>query len=460
MDGQIREILEAHVREYFINAFLLALNWRISAAPEDGIPNLAVEVRVKSRSNGRMRFIDYLGSDGPTSVPLLLLEAKRPGYELPYVVGPGPPSATYRDIIARGLARERLSGEWNEWLESLRDYANSAERQWGRYPRRVVITNGDWLVAFLDPKNAFAKGEDADALRILVIQKGEELEKRSSEIFMELEYHQVVGKSPPLHLGELAFHVQAATAVGAMHGVRLLYVEEPRLDLPPRPVIRVAPILFVELASGGFLRVDSDGGDFAMPDGIADFERHLLDVSESATRLLESARSRLTAELPLHDLTPDGMGPKRFSDPIGVMRQKRGDEQNEYVITTGRRTHFCHRSPSILNCPYHNWERCNREGVAAPLEPRLQQSVSPRSFFRSGDVNHCSHVDLARSKSSAITSQIAPRCGWRESFLGEPFCAIWEFETELCCRTCSFEGACTASPAFVLPCDSVSSELK
>jgi hypothetical protein len=331
IDGQIHEILEAHIREYFINAFLLALNWRTCAAPEDGLPNLAVEVAVRSHSSGRTRFIDYLGSENRTSVPLLLLEAKRPGYELPSVVGPGPSSATYRDVIARGLSKERLSGEWNEWLESLRDYANSAERQWGRYPRRVVITNGKWLVAFLDPRNAFSQGQDTDALRILVIQRREELETRSSEIFMELEYHQVLGESPPLHLGEVAFHVHAATAVGAMHGVRLLYVEDPRLDLPPRPAIRVAPILFVELASGGFVRVDSDGRDFAMPDATTDFKGHLIDLSEAATRLLGDVRSRLVAELPLHDFASDGLSPQRSLDPIGVRRLARGDGQVEYA---------------------------------------------------------------------------------------------------------------------------------
>jgi hypothetical protein len=452
IDEQIHDILEAHVREYLMNAFLLALNWRICIAPEDGLPNLSVEVPVRSVSTNRTRFIDYLGSEGGASAPLLILEAKRPAYQLPYVVNPAQPSATYRDVIARGLTGETLSGEWNEWLESLRDYTNSAERQWGRCPMRVVITNGEWLVAFLDPRNAFSQGEVTDALKILVIQRRDEFEARATDIFMQLEYHRVLGESPPLHLGDLELPVQAATAVGAVHGIRLLYVEDPRLDLPAQPAIRVSPIVFIELASGGCIRVDSDGMDFTMPNRKADLEAHLREVDEVAIAFLENVRRRLAADLPLHDLGPDGTVRGLPMEPTAVAKQARGDGQGEYVIATGRRTHLCHMSPSVADCPYHNWQESSRGGVAVTAEPRLRSSVAARAFFVSGDVNHCSHMYVGRSKSSAITSQVAPSCGWRSSFLGEPFCAIWEFETELCCRTCSFEAACIASPAFALPC--------
>jgi len=457
IDGQIHEILEAHVREYLINALLLALNWRTCSAPEDGLPNLSVEVPVKSTLTNRTRFIDYLGSESGASAPLIILEAKRPVYELPHVINPARPSPTYRDVIARGLNGEMLSGEWNEWLESLRDYANSAERQWGRCPLRVVITNGEWLVAFLDPENAFSQAEVIDALKILVVQRRDEFEARATDIFMQLEYHRVLGESPPLHLGDLELRVQAATAVGAVHGVRLLYFEDPRLDWPAQPAIRVSPIVFIELASGGCVRVDSDGMDFAMPNGRADLEAHLRDVDEAALAFLGNVRQRLAPDLPLHDLAADGTIQGRPIGPTGVARQARGNGQEEYVIATGRRTHLCHMSPSVVDCPYHNWQESRREGVAVSTEPRLRSSVAARAFFVSGDVNYCSHKFVARSKSSAITSQVAPSCGWRSSFLGEPFCAIWEFETELCCRTCSFEAACVASPVFALPCSPASS---
>lgn len=39
--------LEAHIREYFVNAFLNALNWRLDKQPDEDLPGLIPEVPVR-----------------------------------------------------------------------------------------------------------------------------------------------------------------------------------------------------------------------------------------------------------------------------------------------------------------------------------------------------------------------------------------------------------------------------
>ena len=148
----INEHLEVHARVYFVNAFLASLNWGLDKSPTDGLPNLVPEVPVRSAETGSIRFLDYLGLERETNRPLLIVETKRPRARLPRT---WTPAATYSEIVSRGLAGEKLIGEWNEWLDTLRDYVRSVYQRNQVVPRRVVITNGEWLILFLDPERAF-----------------------------------------------------------------------------------------------------------------------------------------------------------------------------------------------------------------------------------------------------------------------------------------------------------------
>jgi hypothetical protein len=72
----VDDCLEAHLRVFFINSFLAALNWRPNCAPEDGLPNLIPEVPLRSTDRGTTRFLDYLGLERRTDRPLLIVETK------------------------------------------------------------------------------------------------------------------------------------------------------------------------------------------------------------------------------------------------------------------------------------------------------------------------------------------------------------------------------------------------
>lgn len=138
-----------------MNAFLAALNWRFDQTPDNGLPNLVPESPVRSQQRGTIRFLDYLGLERQTDNPLLIVETKRPSAELPSTLEP---AATYSEIVSRGLAGASLSGQWNQWLKDLSDYVLSAHNCALKVPKRVVITNGYWLIIFLDPTDAFLKG--------------------------------------------------------------------------------------------------------------------------------------------------------------------------------------------------------------------------------------------------------------------------------------------------------------
>src|SRR4030095_15094831 len=92
-----------------------ALNWRLDAKPEDGLPNLIPEAPIASEEKGTTRFLDYLGFERQTNSPLLIVETKRPSSGLPQLVTPFD-SSSDPEIISRGLAGEPLMGQWPEWL--------------------------------------------------------------------------------------------------------------------------------------------------------------------------------------------------------------------------------------------------------------------------------------------------------------------------------------------------------
>lgn len=47
--------------------------------------------------------------------------------------------------------------EWSQWLTTLRDDVRSLHTKATQPPKRVVMTNGDWSILFLDPDDAFVQ---------------------------------------------------------------------------------------------------------------------------------------------------------------------------------------------------------------------------------------------------------------------------------------------------------------
>lgn len=230
----VDNLLEAHLRQYFINAFLSALNWQFGVSPNEQLPNLIPEAPIKSKFEGTTRFLDYLGMDRVSGEALLIVETKRPNTFLPI---PRNNEVTEEKSIANSISKS-LAGkskvrgvtqEWQEWLKTLSDYVQSVKNQSQNPPKRVVITNGEWLVLFADPEDAFISNNPTSN-NIYVYKDRNCIEEFAAEIFGLLEYRKVLGQTPALEVGEVTFHINPTLVDALMHGLRLLYIENYQWD--------------------------------------------------------------------------------------------------------------------------------------------------------------------------------------------------------------------------------------
>ena len=412
--------------------------------PEDGLPSLVPEAPVRSQHRGTIRFLDYLGIEAETENPLLIVETKRPSAELPSTLKP---AATYSEVICRGLAGEPLSGEWNKWLLDLIDYLRSVYAHAQKVPRRVVITNGDWLIVFVDPADSFLNSGNRDPTCILVFSKRADIENRYYELFETLEHGRVLGRVSPLKLGELPFYVEGTEIDRAMLGLKLCY-NELRKNYKHSPAIWIAPVVFLRSRFGAWLRVEQPPEEHELPHDNDQLPTHLNQIQRAAEELLAEVNLRLGVSLQPVRLS------RHFEDQAGfeAIGGVADCGVNEYVVVTGDKTHFILHALSVLDCPYHDWVTCNRAGVASNPGPVTARSTSPRSFFVSGEPHHCAHCDVSSAKATPITSANRGRCGPRSGKDSQAFCEIWRFEVHLCCRACVFEEVCAKSTVFQLPC--------
>jgi hypothetical protein len=256
-DPEVDDALEAHIRVYVVNTILLALNWRDGAAADSGIATIVPEAPVTSAAKGTIRYLDYLGIEqGQCDAPLLVVETKRPSSPLPRLASNTATPGTLSDVLALALQGEPLHGEWQDWLDTIRDYARSVAAKVAM-PKRVVMTNGEWIVVFLDPTDAFSQDGTKSSRRILVFPTVDQVEARYAELYGALEYSRVTGSLEPIESAKLFFFIRPEEVSRLVHGLRVRYIETPpaiELDAPS-PMIKVVPLLFVGTRSNGWVVV-------------------------------------------------------------------------------------------------------------------------------------------------------------------------------------------------------------
>jgi hypothetical protein len=437
--------LEVHARVYAVNAVLAALNWRLDSTPDSGIPDLIPEVAVESLERGTTRFLDYLGLERDSNNPLVVVETKHPNSALPSLADSRVDVPTaIPEILSRGLRGVRLAGDWPTWLNDIRDYVRSVTAR-AQAPRRVVITNGEWYVVFLDPTDAFLSEGPCDPDRIRTFELSA-AERDCDELFGCLEHSAVLGETPPLIPAELPFHIAAVNIERVMHGLHVRYVDQPRI-YERFPVISVAPVVFLRTDLGSWLRIESPPTEYELPHEAGKLQAHLREVHAAATALLAEVNQKMGTNLAATPLS------KHYRDE--VFEPFRGVTEitpDSFLIATGVNTHYLLPEPTVPDCPHHDWRQSNALGRATYPGPIERRTVSPRSFFISSEPHHCAHRDVAASKESQITPENRDRCGLRSWGKGHAFCEVWRLDSHLCCRTCVFEEICTATDAFRLPC--------
>lgn len=287
----------------------------------------------------------------------------------------------------------------------------------------MAITTGKWLVVFADPSDRFLPTGSRDANRIYVFgiddegnNHGELISDNYGKIFELLEHQHVLGETPPLSLGEVGFHISGEQIDQAMHGLRLLYIEQPGF-LVASPVIKVMPIVFVRSLNGSWLTVES-GREIPIPDKSEQLPQHLELVQETAIILLREINSRLGTDLGAQRIEDHFTSVGDFEILRGVAEEpKRSPTSDKRTIVTGQYSHYFRLKPSVTACPHHDWKNSNANSCAQPpLVPIIKRTTKPRAFFFSGENHHCAHREVSDAKSSEITPENKERCG--------PFCFL------------------------------------
>jgi hypothetical protein len=446
----LEQVLEAHVQTYVIDGMLAALRWVITPSTPDEIENMIPEAQVDP-ATGERRFMDYLGYEHQVDEPLLIVEAKRPA-EFP--IPPNGSMETASTIVSQWLVRpEDAPASWKKWVPSLKNYVMSVALRSGRFPVRTAITDGDWLVIFERPADAFGDNGTRNPNFIHVFTDAAQIIEQYNRVFELLDQRQVsrnAGEIPP---GAIRGAIDPAQIVSLLHGLRLRYATSETIGHLV-PTITVMPTIVLRSESGSWFKiahgvVDTEAMHF-LPYRYEDVAHHLKAVQIDALRLLERVQHQLGRTLPPTSLT-EHYADDAFEGMHGL--EELSDREDHYWIVTGQATHYLLAAPMDVICPFHELARAREQHCQARETPLMNPSIAtPRAFFTNGRPHHCCHEDVAGSKYVLISDENIERCGPRSGRNNDAFCEIAPVDEFLCCRLCAFQQVCSSSDILRLPC--------
>ena len=447
-----RHILEYQMRVWVIDGFLYSLNWIQNAGWSNmpPAPNMIPEMSVKSGS-GTQKRIDYFGYESDTNRPLLIVEAKRPDDNLPIPIG-GANGEPLPSLIAKGLRKEKkLPRDWPDWLASLADYVNSIKAQTNTFPVRAVLTNGDWCIVFRDPEATFSPTGIVRSEDIIVFISSDDILGRAGEMFSLLEHQTVVGGIDELVPGQLPFCVDVNLIERLAFALKLRYSVSPTAGSSSMPIVTVVPIVLARSFDNSWIRISGGGqprqlpGEYT-PEFIA---HHLNGVEQDANQLMVAVRRQMNSQQPLCSIEEHYGSAESFHAHPGVV--KSGDC---FILFTGAETHFLRQEPSVVGCPFHDWQLCRKESVQQGEIGVFGKWVeTPKAFYESGTLHHCAHRDVFAAKQSQVNPKNRSLCGSRSGDDFQAFCEIAPFEDYLCCRTCVYDKVCEKTAILKLPCE-------
>jgi hypothetical protein len=465
--------LECHVRDFVIDQILSALNWQMRPwDTADGYiaANLVTEQspdgsrRFRPETDEHRRRMDYLGYSREIDRPLLVVEAKRPKVQLPGV--PSPLSIPERhpvgDIFAAALTSirngtdvpEGVSANWKKALEQIRGYCRTVFETRGEWPSRAVLTNGDWLIVFADPRNAFtaAAYEVISARHILVFESRAAITERYAQLWALLEYSPLAKEDRRLQVAQVRFVIDPACIESCSYGVRISYTSK-RTNYRKAPLLSVSPLLFVRSNGGSFLQIATDWEDELLADDRAPIAGHLDRVQTECSRLKEHFEQTVLdgRELPLVPVDVYAKDTAAFRIRPFVQQFANPDGET-FLVLTGSSTHVLTAESGYAGCSFHKHASASATGVAQRGEPLLRPLLTPKSYFLDGSAYHCTHKAVFAVKQEQVTRDNRSRCGSRSCVDGGAFCEIAGFEEFLCCRICALHPACAKADAYSLPC--------
>src|SRR6185295_15771490 len=135
-----------------------------------------------------------------------------------------------------------LVAEWVECLDQIRQYAREVFTRFNRWPKRVAVSNGEWLVVFAEPEVAFGTTAAQSAGAIHVLEAWDAIDQQADIVWRHLEYKSLASVQPQCDPSELPFLVDPAAIESCMFAVKVLYARKPS-HYQRVPCIFVVPAL-------------------------------------------------------------------------------------------------------------------------------------------------------------------------------------------------------------------------
>ena len=440
----VDEELEAHIRNYVIDPLLSALNWTTDE-------NLTIETLVRSEETAHRRRLDYLGTETDTLRPLLVVEAKRPNAPLPRPAkgGGGGDAFRYQDLLAAALSALKLDAgaslnlqrSWEEWIQTLFDYVMSLPAA----PVKVAMTNGNWLIVFENPSDAFQGQGPASPELISVYETRDAILQNAADVYAALNYDAMVPFGRPAEIGELLGLIAPADIAAAMRALLVTYTDTPT-GLEVVPTIHLVPEMVLIRRDGGWFRLRANTS-IAIPHDPKALPSHLMQIGAEHSLLSDSLAQVLGRAPPLIALE-DSYRDEWLGTRVPAVLQL--DKQTSLVIL-GTHTHFVTDPDAHQACPFHSAARATAENCFIGVMIARPSSVHV-THFGDQSVHHCAHRTMRQIRETQVTERNRENFGPRGSVEDGPFCKLWGFEHFLCCQTCAFRNVCKQSIAPLMPC--------
>jgi hypothetical protein len=430
-EGQGRlQINEAQVRQYIIDPMLEALGWKLNDPAY-----MVIEAGVDpSTGKQHRRFLDYLGVGRRDECQAsLLVEAKRLSHALPAHEQGMDLARVMTDALKEAKKakespdgkkkRSLLSVEWLDVLTTLFDYVQRLNSSRHGAPRKVLLTNGDWLVVFVDPGKTLVH-HDFAVNDLLVVSDLEQAGKNAAALFAHLAYKSFTDGLLEQNAFDLCrFVVPDGDPLPASFAVEISTAQ-----LGSRPLLGVLPAVAVQMPGGGWVRFKNPAveqrvlvWDSQLPEEMAAVRGH----AEQLVAELKAQRDlSFVAAIEFEETIPK-------DPPLPSSRLLRQDAADSFIMYLGTETHPFVDPGGFAGCPYHFYGEAFKEGVAAE-PPIYKRSTEPPAYFPSGTAQHCAH--------GGVHARRAKRCAIR---------AMDEF---LCCKACALQARCWPDEAPTFPC--------
>ncbi len=169
----------------------------------------------------------------------------------------------------------------------------------GAFPKRAAITNGNWLVVFANPEDAFGVNGGREAAYVHVYANADQIDERYEGVYKLLAQRRVAERADEIEPGHLPGLISADKVESLTHGLRLYYAQT-RTVRQEAPVISVLPLVLLKSTGNTWVRVVHTGNAILLPDKYENLAGHLNEIQQIAQQLLDRVNNLIGKNIGPH----------------------------------------------------------------------------------------------------------------------------------------------------------------